>query len=367
LSPDDAENRRIRPDQYAGSGNASFSEADLALFTDAKSKRLRVVTTYYREKRMERLYSHPQLAEGPAPIPNDEELRKLQESFPNGNILTKLRTVLNSYTFTWNAPLEHKRDIRDYDREGKFPATKFTAYTSREKGVDYGLVLQHIDPQTEYNKRRSKMLHLLNVNRVVYEDGAFDDDAKARREIARPDTFLKRNKNYEVKVESNIEPAASQFQLLQLTGKEIDSSGVNQELEGRSNSSSGREYQMRQQQAMQSIRELFDNLQGARRRVFEYYLDELINDNPDLAVSKYDVVVDEAPDTINLQAETFSTLASLAKSGLPIPPEMIIEVSPLTDEKKQEFLKKMAEMQAQQQQMLAAQMAQGQGAPPPAA
>jgi len=77
--------------------------------------------------------------------------------------------------------------------------------------------------------------------------------------------------------------------------------------------------------------------------------------------------VDEAPDTINLQAETFSTLASLAKSGLPIPPEMIIEVSPLTDEKKQEFLKKMADMQAQQQQMLAAQMAQGQAAGPPAA
>lgn len=363
----DAEHRRVRPDQYTAGDGSTFTSEDLETFVDSKSKRLRVVTTYYREKVMERMYSHRQLQEGPVPIPSDEDLKKLQESFPNGNVLTKMRVVLNSYTFTWNAPLEHKRDIRDYDREGKFPATKFTAYTSREQGVDYGLVKQHIDPQTEYNKRRSKMLHLLNVNRVVFEDGAFEDDAKARREIARPDTFLKRTKGFEVKVESNIEPAASQFQLLQLTGKEIDSSGVNQELEGRSNSSSGREYQMRQQQAMQSIRELFDNLNASRRRVFEYYLDELINDNPELAVSKYDVVVDEAPDTINLQAETFSTLASLAKSGLPIPPEMIIEVSPLTEEKKQEFLQKMQAMQEQQQQMLAAQMQAAQGGAPPAA
>lgn len=354
------EHERVKPDQYSSgvSDGSTFGEADLALFVDDRSKRVRIVKTYYREKVMEKRYAHANLEE-PIAFASDEELRKLQESFPNGNVLTKLRTVISSYAFTWNAPLEHKRDIRSYDREGKFPATKYTAYTSRESGVDYGLVKQHIDSQMEYNKRRSKLLHLLNVTRLIHEEGAFPDPAEAHRQVARPDTRLEYRKGFQVDIKDNVEIAQSQFQLLQLTGKEIDASGVNQELEGRSTASSGREYQMRQQQAMQSIRELFDNLATARRRVFEYYLDEIINDNPELAVTKYDVVVEEAPDTVNLQQETFATLASLAKSGMPIPPEMIIEVSPLTEDKKNEFLQK---MQAQQQAQMQAVMAQQQAA-----
>ena len=51
----------------------------------------------------------------------------------------------------------------------------------------YGMVRDMISPQDEINKRRSKMLHHLSVDRMTYEDGAVQDADIAQTERAKPD------------------------------------------------------------------------------------------------------------------------------------------------------------------------------------
>jgi hypothetical protein len=80
----------------------------------------------------------------------------------------------------------------------------------------------------------------------------------------------------------------------------------------------------------------------------------------DIAQLDVDIILDEAPDVVTLQAEEFQKLAELAASGqVPIPPEALIEASglrPATKKRVMEILKPkddpMAVMQAQFQQMM---------------
>lgn len=80
----------------------------------------------------------------------------------------------------------------------------------------------------------------------------------------------------------------------------------------------------------------------------------------DIAQLDVDIILDEAPDVVTLQAEEFQKLADLAGSGqVPIPPEALIEASglrPATKKRVMEILKPkddpMALMQAKFQQMM---------------
>ena len=62
----------------------------------------------------------------------------------------------------------------------------------------YGFYRDWKGPQDEINQRRSKALHLLNTRRVIAERGAVDDVEAARREMARPDGWIEKNKGYEL-------------------------------------------------------------------------------------------------------------------------------------------------------------------------
>jgi len=52
-----------------------------------------------------------------------------------------------------------------------------------------------------------------------------------------------------------------------------------------------------------------------------------------IADGKYDVVITEADNSATLRAETFDQLAELAKAGLPIPPDVILEFSTIPNSK----------------------------------
>jgi FKBP-type peptidyl-prolyl cis-trans isomerase len=71
-----------------------------------------------------------------------------------------------------------------------------------------------------------------------------------------------------------------------------------------------------------------------------------------------DIIIDEAPDQITLQHEQFEQLAQMAQQGIPIPPEMLIEASSLTN--KHELLQRMEQQQMQAMQAQQAQMQQEQ-------
>lgn len=60
---------------------------------------------------------------------------------------------------------------------------------------------------------------------------------------------------------------------------------------------------------------------------------EVVTDN-DISQLDVDIIIDEAPDTAVVQQEEFDALAGMAQSGVPIPPEVLIEASQLRSKRK---------------------------------
>jgi hypothetical protein len=359
-------NRITSPDMYQGgerSGGDDAAAQAFGTFVDPKQRRVRVITTFYREHLVERFYMAPGM-DKPVKLGDEKEAAAAKESFPNGFEYVQVRKRLHSVTFLWGAILEEKKDLRGHDPEATFPAVMVPGYIERNTKQHYGMSRRVIDPQREYNKRRSKFLHQLNTVRVIAPKGTFDDPDGAREQAARPDCWLEPNPGFEqgFQIMPNSEPAAGQFQLMQQSAQEFDAAGTSREVEGRSNANSGRDFQLRQQAAAQTVRKLIGNLRAARRRVAQYQLQDFIRENPDLGVTKYDIVIEEAKDSLSLESETFEQLVSLATSGIPIPPDMLIEVSPLPKKMKDQFKERMAQQMAAQQQA-AAMAAQGGVAP----
>jgi hypothetical protein len=367
--------RRVKPDQYAAAGPA-LTAGDIRVFADNKARRVRIVTTYYRTLTPRRYFYAANIPAGSIDITDmpEKDLATTRATYPNGQVVTQMEKKLHSYTFTWNAELEHLKDIREYDKDAKFPLIMMEGYRERNTSVNYGLVRQMKDPQREVNKRRSKHLHLISVNQTISEKGAFVNAQQAKEEVQKPDGWIELNPNSmgKFQTKNNLDLSQAHFMLLQQAVQEIDAAGVPRELEGRSNADSGRAFQLRQQQAVQGIRKLVSNLRSGRRRVGYYLLDEWNFENQNEAVQKYDILVEEAPDTLNLQQETFGKLISLAEKGM-IPQgflDLLIEVSDLDPAMKKKFLDRMQAMQQAQLQALAAQQQAaggGAGAAPGAA
>lgn len=386
--------KKTAQDQYKYTGDASVP-VDYASFVDKKLRRVRLTTTYYRTSFRRQFLTASGLGVVETTAMSESDVTKTKDSFPNAVTWEQLGHKLNVATFCWNKILEHKKDVAAWDLDAKFPLVKVPGHRVRNKtkpGMYYGLVKQMMDPQREVNKRRSKMLHLLSTNQIQMEKGAVDDVELARSEAARADALLITNPGFAFQWRPQLDLAQSQFQLLQESKNEIDNVGIRGEIEGVSKATSGRDFQLRQQQATQSLREMFANARGARRRVFLIVLDFMqqfwtnqklirITDDPEagtivlnkkvvdpdgveriennVSLGKYDIIVEEAPETVTLQGETFEILSNLAMKGLPIPMDMLIESSPIPNKKR--LLERIQQQQEQQAQMAQAGAA---GAPP---
>lgn len=255
-----------------------------------------------------------------------------------------------------------------------------SAYVDRENNR-YGIVREMISPQDEVNKRRSKALHLLNTVQVLYEDGAIDDVNSFRREAARADGTLKfapgTLRDGAVKIERNIELATAQFQLLQESKNEIDLRGPNATMMGEkaqgSSAASGRAIIASQQGGMMEIGELLDALRDLDYRVFckvwyrirQFWTAEkwvrvtddernvkwvginvdpmqvqmAAQQNPHLAQQiagivqnvaelDCDIIISDVPDAVTPALEQWQGLVELAKAGVPIPPDVLVESAP---------------------------------------
>lgn len=270
-------------------------------------------------------------------------------------------------------PSPYKDDKGNSDCELFFQS----AYVNRDNDR-YGLVREMISLQDEINKRRSKSLHLLNTTQIITEKGAFSDPEKGRREAARPDGFIEVNPGFfeKTKIETRAELATAHFQLLQEAKNAIDLKGPNatemgdKAGAGGSNSASGRAIIASQQGGMVQIGDLMDNLRHLDKRVFTAIFNRMrqfwtaekwvrvtddernvkwvgINVNPqqmqmaspetqakiggmvsNIAELDCDIIIDEAPDSITPQLEQWQALVELAKSGVAIPPDLLIEAAP---------------------------------------
>jgi hypothetical protein len=401
-----------RPDQYRADGG----ETGAPYWCDYDRKRVRIVGHFYRIAKRKRFASHPNLGTQDVTDISKRDLAKLKKAFPEVELFSNLTYQLNYGAYVWNGILEHKKDIRSWDSDAKYPFVKADAFVTRdERRMPYGMVKQIVDPQKELNKRRSKMLHLINVAQIIAEQGAVEDIEQAKRELAKPDGAVLYNPDRKFDVQRGAQLYEPHFMMYQEAKKEIEETGVNREITGTPSDSnaSGRKIQLRQSQVVQNLRRLFKNLRSAHRRCAQLWLEDMqhyktgewfvrLTDQPEavavlnapvlgpngqpvvdpktgqvvreknITIGKYDLKIEETEDTLNLQQETFQTLAQLAGTGkVPIPADMLVEASPLPNKKQLvERLKQEDALRAenaQLKQILAAlqQQMQGGGGLPP--
>jgi hypothetical protein len=284
-----------------------------------------------------------------------------------------------------------------------------SGYVDRDNNR-YGIVREMISPQDEVNKRRSKALHLLNTRQVFFETGAVSDVEAFRREVQRPDGAIEvapgALRENAIDVQSNVDIAASQFQLLQESKNEIDLRGPNATMMGEkaqgSSAASGKAIIASQQGGMMEIGELLDNLRDLDIRVFRkvWYrirqfwtaekwvrvtddernvkwvamniplekMQAIALQNPEMQKSlagyvqnvaelDCDIIIDDAPDAITPALEQWEALVELTKAGIPIPPDVLIEAAPNL-KNKEKLLERMNEPSPQTQLQQRGQMAE---------
>jgi len=302
----------------------------------------------------------------------------------------------------------------DEDGEPEHPYSWESAYVDRH-GNRYSLIRRFKSLQDEVNHRRSKALHLLNSKQVIAEDGSVDDPKKARKEINKADGWVTVNPGYSLDVRDNIELSLGQAQLLS-QAQEALSVSKPQAVSNTAASASGRSKQIDQQIDSIEIGRLFDQVRHMKRgmyrkvwnRVRQYWTDERwvrVRDDegapkfvqlnapltaaevmeegtqdqetaqkaqmaiqmgaPDAVIGTrnhvanldVDIILDESPDVVNLQAEQFAGLVSLAQAGVVFPPDTYLQASNLRN--KDQLIEKLkggedpqAQQQIQQQQEL---------------
>jgi hypothetical protein len=273
-------------------------------------------------------------------------------------------------------PSPYQTDKGESDCELVFAS----GYVDRDNNR-YGIVREMISPQDEVNKRRSKALHLISTNQTTYEDGTIGDINEFRRQKARPDGVMKvapgALENGKIITETRLDLAEAQFKLLQESKNEIDLRGPNatqmgEKVQG-SSPASGKAIIASQMGGMMEIGELLDNLRDLDLRVFRavWYrirqfwdaekwirvtddernvkwvamnvppekMQMLAAQQPEMMqrVSGYvqnvaeldcDIIIDDAPDSVTPMLEQWQALVDLAKSGVPIPPDVLIEAAP---------------------------------------
>lgn len=70
-------------------------------------------------------------------------------------------------------------------------------------------------------------------------------------------------------------------------------------------------------------------------------MSEVVETKNEIAQLDVDIVIQDAPDTVTTQVEDFQVIGEMVKSGFPMPPEAVIEASPLSN--KDKILKMMKE------------------------
>lgn len=262
-------------------------------------------------------------------------------------------------------------------------------------GDRYGFFRNMQSPQDEVNHRRSKLLHILNSQQVIYEDGAVEDINEARRELARPNGAIKVNPGQmRFEIRSQQAEMQGQAELLQESKGEIDNFGPNPSLLGAGpGSASGRAQAMQQQAGIAQLGPYFGRFKGWKLGTYrdiwfdvqQIWQDErfirvageseieflpvnqmvMTPEGPRIANAigelDLDIVMDEGPDTVTLNEDTMQVIDSMIQKGLIAGPgalPVVAEVMNLAPSVKAALLKANQPPQPDPQQQAMQQAAQ---------
>ncbi len=271
-----------------------------------------------------------------------------------------------------------------HDDKGKtFPRFLMFSANVDHDGDRYGFIRNLKSAQDEINMRRSKALHLLNTRRVVSEKGAVDDIEIARREWAKPDGWVETNPGLKMQPdESAVADFKGQLEMLQESKTEIENFGPNPALIGQGlEDSSGRAIALLQQAGMAELGPYLSAYKNWKIRVYRaiwniitehWKAERWIRVTDDQQVAQFfqinklgqdqyghpaivnaigsmdvDFIIDEGPDTVNMQADSAATLQALGPQFAQNFPELAIELSPLEGRLKTQMLQKIKAKQSQ--------------------
>lgn len=246
---------------------------------------------------------------------------------------------------------------------------KYIMYSANvdQDGDRYGFVRNMRSSQDEINQRRSKGLHLLNSRRIIIQKGQGVDVEKTRVEASRPDGVIEYAPGTEPpKFDDAAKNAELTGQLNFLTDakSEIENFGFNPALIGTGvQDMSGRAIQLQQQAGIAELGPYLLAFKGWKLRVYraiwnavqrhwtserwirvtddqqmaQFFAVNQMQVGPDgfpvmvnaLGSLDVDIIIDEGPDTVNMQADAYDTLTVMATKGQQVPPELLIELSPL--------------------------------------
>lgn len=246
---------------------------------------------------------------------------------------------------------------------GSFTLKAITGKRDRNKGTWYGIVRAMVDPQMWANKWLSQLLHIINSNAkggLIYETGAFVNQAKAEREWAKPNGMTEVQPG--VLTGNRImpkQPAQIPASLKDLMAFAVESlpqvSGINLEMLGLVQKEQAGVLEAQRKRAGYAILAVFfDSLRKYRKeqgRVLLDFINRYISDGRLIrisgesgaqyvplfrqpGVSRYDVVVDEAPMSANQKDMVWGMLMQMMPmlKDAPIGPDIwgkILEYSPL--------------------------------------
>ena len=168
--------------------------------------------------------------------------------------------------FTNDLLLEHVPLAYQIGELGYIP---YVYNRDKKTGAPVGVIERAKDPQRELNKRRSKMMHLLNTKGLIIEGGDWDDAEKLRDEMSRPNFVIMAKQGQRINFQDNLQLADSQFRVMQQAKQEIiAATGVADEFLGReTNASSGVAQARRETATVRTHAVALDKLKLFKKRV----------------------------------------------------------------------------------------------------
>lgn len=268
------------------------------------------------------------------------------------------------------------------DERGKtFPRYRMFSASVDHDGDRYGFNRNLKSPQDQLNHFNSKKSHIANTRRVISEKGAVDDIEVARREWARPDGWVEVNPGMKVEPDqTTLNDFKGLAELAMESRAYLENFGPNPSLIGQGlEDSSGRAIQLLQQAAIAELGPYLSAFKNWKIRVYRdiwniiqrYWTAERwvrVTDDQNVArffqINKMDVdehgrpslvnaigaldvdiILDEAPDAVNMQADNMMVLQSLGPQFAQQFPDIVLELAPLTQSVKKPMLEKIRQKQ----------------------
>jgi hypothetical protein len=293
--------------------------------------------------------------------------------------------------FSGNAVLAEGKSYLQ-DEKGK-DFCKYIMFSGNvdQDGDRYGFVRNMKSAQDGINAKQSKMQHILASKRIILSQGAVADVEKVRAEWARPDgvVITNRNVNEGVKLDDQSFDFVGVGKLLELNLSEIESYGPNPQLVGEAaGAKSGRAIALLQQGGLAELGPYILAYRGWKVRVYRAIMNAIqrhwtaerwirVTDDEGLAQFvqingvqidpqtgmptmvnaigslDVDIILDEAPDSVNMQAENLEYLQALGPQFALQYPDIAIELSPIDSRIKRRIKEKMQEPNPGQQAELA--------------